>query len=286
MISRNSQVPRMGTILGACVIVAIAASILACRPETSTSTQSVAPLPGPSANTFTAGVTPSVAPSASTKSPLATSIRQPLDSRCAEGRIYVEGGTLSTRRKFGVAIAGLCVDRTEVTVGAYAACVSMRACQAPATGKACNWYVGDRELHPINCVNMEDAKTFCAWRNGRLPTYNEWEWIAEGRTAAMRYPWGNTKPTEQTCWSGVTKRRETCPVGSFQTDHSLQGIADLAGNVSEWTTTPFVAMPDTFVVAGGCWWDSDPDFLHIVAINHDVPVSRIDMIGFRCVNAL
>jgi formylglycine-generating enzyme required for sulfatase activity len=141
----------------------------------------------------------------------------------------------------------------------------------------------ERELHPINCVDLVNAKAFCAYKGARLPTFDEWEWIAEGRTAALQYPWGNALPAERACWSGIVKRKETCRVASFSAGDSAQHISDLSGNVSEWTTTPFEAMPDTFVLAGGCWWDKDPDALKVLSIGHDVAAGRSDMIGFRCV---
>ncbi|WP_372518218.1 formylglycine-generating enzyme family protein [Polyangium jinanense] len=202
---------------------------------------------------------------------------------CPDGMVRVEGGTLSTRRKAPAAIKTICVDRIEVTVQSYAECVAKGVCQEPGSGKACNWGVPGREQHPINCVDLAGAEKYCKQKGARLPDFNEWEWAAEGRDAATSYPWGNSPPEENACWSGTTKRTSTCPVGSFPSGDSPQGISDLSGNVSEWTTTAFLDMPGTVLLPGGSWWDKDPDALKAIAADHDVPGQKYHSIGFRCV---
>ena len=69
---------------------------------------------------------------------------------------------------------------TDVTVAAYAKCVSAGACTEPAAShRACNWKT-DRGDHPINCVDWNQSIAFCKWLGGRLPTEQEWEYVASG----------------------------------------------------------------------------------------------------------
>jgi hypothetical protein len=166
---------------------------------------------------------------------------------CPKGMASLPGGYFP----FGAAtvVQPFCMDETEVTVQAYAACAHSGRC-TPAGAKVnvsflspdenarlsayCNGERADRNRHPANCVDWNQAKTYCQAQGKRLPTEQEWEWAARGGPMASAYPWGFAAPQDQLCWSGVGKRETTCEVGSFPAGDTPQGIHDLAGNVWEW----------------------------------------------------
>ena len=141
-----------------------------------------------------------------------------------------------------VTLAAFCMQKTEVTVTAYVACVSADACSVASSHPLCNAASADRGDHPINCVDWNQATAYCKWSGGRLPTEEEWEYAARG-TDGRVYPWGNDAPGSQLCWmrwmGSDAASPGTCSVGSFLRGDSPFGLHDMAGNVWEWTSSPY-----------------------------------------------
>jgi sulfatase modifying factor 1 len=196
------------------------------------------------------------------------------------------GSDVPDTRGEKVSIAPLALDLTEVTVDAYAQCVSAGRCSEPDTGHSCNWKVGGRGKHPINCVDWSQATAYCQWAGKRLPTDPEWEWAALGQTRRTLYPWGNDAPGARACWDGEgnslgrDNRRSTCEVGAFPSGDAPGGIHDLAGNVSEWTST--ASSDGIRVHRGGSWISETPLALSAVFRGGFEPSSRNGFLGFRC----
>jgi formylglycine-generating enzyme required for sulfatase activity len=131
------------------------------------------------------------------------------------------------------------IDPTEVTTSAYAECVRAGACKpASAFHASCNGTGADVARHPVNCVSWTMADAFCRWRGARLPTEEEWEYAARG-PRSQRYPWGDASATDKSCWNRPPGKTRTCPVATFPADTSPFGLSDMAGNVAEWTQSPY-----------------------------------------------
>ena len=195
-----------------------------------------------------------------------------------------------------VQLDAFAIQRTEVTVSAYRACVAAGACSATGGEPYCNAGRARSEDHPINCVDWDQARAYCAWVGMRLPSEAEWEYAARG-TDGRTYPWGESSPMSQLCWDGpgselgLGRRRGTCAVGTHPAGRSAFGVDDMAGNVWEWTSgaySPAYDQPPTQfrVVRGGTWFGYD---------RHDVRSSlrfRVDAkardygIGFRCARSI
>lgn len=209
-------------------------------------------------------------------------------------------------------VAPFAIDRTEVTTGDYARCVAEKKCTPAATDDiACNWPKRTtKEKHPINCVTVEQAKAYCAYKGARLPTVAEWQ-LAAGGGEKRIYPWGaehpsNVQVTEpprggaygpgparhHLCWSGDGTDREkyptwTCPVGSFPAGNTPSGISDLAGNVAEWTgtTVKLPHGPIHHVIKGGGYSFDGLGRLEVAVEDsgtHGAGHQAPDL-GFRCV---
>jgi formylglycine-generating enzyme required for sulfatase activity len=202
------------------------------------------------------------------------------------------------------------LDATEVTVADYARCVSAGRCTpawttvkwdgtSPESLKRWNYYCNgdraDRADHPVNCVDWSQAQAYCAAVGKRLPTEEEWEWAARGAKAGDRYPWGDADPAAQPCWSGPGndiggRRQGTCPVASHPAGDTPQHVADLAGNVWEWTATETIVGNDSRgrggsparVARGGGWGDADPRDVTVGRRARNVPGDRGADLGFRC----
>jgi len=185
-----------------------------------------------------------------------------------------------------VEVAPFLIDATEVTAGAYSACVNAGACKEPGSGGTCTFGAPDKTNYPINCVSWDEAVAYSQWAGKRLPTEAEWEWAARGGAAARRFPWGDDLPVDQVCWNGLGNRAGKgqrggpCPVGAFPPGNSPEGLLDMAGNVQEWTST--VWKEGARICRGGSWFHEDfEDLLTSRRASYGVTL-RDNAIGFRC----
>ena len=154
-----------------------------------------------------------------------------------------------------------------------------------------------REDHPAVGVNYEDARAYCRWVGGRLPTEAEWEFAARGPEGRI-YPWGHEPPFPGRAVYGLVLGHggKTEPVGSFPGDCSPYGVLDLAGNLPQWcadwfgpyptSTSPTLVDPQGIaqginrVVRGGCW-SYEARSLRATARMQQPPQQRLFTIGFR-----
>jgi formylglycine-generating enzyme required for sulfatase activity len=185
-------------------------------------------------------------------------------------------------------VATFTLDRTEVTVDAYARCVAAQACDPASTGPGYNWAQPGRERHPINGVSASMAERYCEWVGARLPSEREWAWAACGREENRPFPWGGAPPT---CELAVmTEDRSGCglghtaDVGSRPEGRSRDGVLDLAGNVAEWVENSATGPTEVWAVVVGGGFSETAGSLGL-----DHRLSRLPphftvntSIGFRC----
>jgi len=217
--------------------------------------------------------------------------------RVPAGRFWYGGrGVKDSGREQSV--SSFWLDRTEVTVGAYRACVAAGSCALPARSSPyCSFTLGDDRL-PISCVRHAAAAAFCRQRGARLPTEMEWEYAAKGRTERT-YPWGEGRPM---CQVAATLRSDrtakSCTgarpaaVGTHPLGRSPFGIEDLAGNLEEWTADfwaePLPLSPPqsgaSHVLRGGSWL-LGPAYARTTARSAGSALEAGPGVGFRCAKA-
>jgi formylglycine-generating enzyme len=212
-----------------------------------------------------------------------------------------------------VTISPFEMARSETTVAQYRACVRADECEAPGEGGYCNWGHGDRDDHPVNCVDWGQAKAFCEWRGGQLPSESQWEYAARSGGKDIPYPWGPEAPSceravfddgKTTGPAGKTTdgcgQGRTWPVCKKQDGNSAQRLCDLAGNVWEWVEDcwhkTYAGAPSdgsawiancgspARVVRGGSW-GLPSSLLRAAYRGRYSSVFRYFGVGFRCVRA-
>jgi serine/threonine protein kinase len=182
------------------------------------------------------------------------------------------------------------MDRTEVTNGQYQKFVlanpAWQKDRADVTlhdGDYLKLWTGndfppDMAPHPVVYVSLAAAQAYAQWAGKRLPTEAEWEYAARAgsRTA---YWWGDVFLDAH----ANRNARGTEAVGDAHRVNAF-GLADMAGNVWEWTQPAAVtSTATTSVVKGGSWKD-DTEWLRTDA-RVLLPTSTTGPdLGFRCVS--
>ncbi len=247
-------------------------------------------------------------PLASASASAASSAHVPPPKRVEkDGMVLVPGGRFTMGSSDPVAppnekpahpenVGPFWLDKLEVTVGAYRACVNAKKCSPPRhASPLCTWDLGDDTL-PISCVRFADADGYCRHVGKRLPHEVEWEHAARGANP-IRYPWGGAASscgTAATLLNDATGRsctgRRPARVGSHPSLASPYGALDMTGNVEEWTADWYVehvvpgATPHTgasHVLRGGGWL-SAPGLSKTSSRNWGSALEAGPNVGFRC----
>jgi len=137
-------------------------------------------------------------------------------------------------------------------------------------------------------ISVDDAFAYASWIGRRLPTEAEWE--AAARTdMALKYPWGNQfDPGALNIESSGLA--DTSTVDDYDHAANIFGMADMLGNVMEWTADtqppPFATRKaKLFNVAKGGAWNAK-DSVTTSSRGLFPSDTTANTIGFRCISEL
>ncbi len=199
----------------------------------------------PATPTLTALPPTSPAPTATFTEAIPTGRRSPIDGM---PQVYVPAGSVrmggldihaddrDELPAHTVSLDAFWIDQLEVTNAMYMLCVQAGACSPPgdwASNKRPSYFNNEEfKDYPVVHVTWDQAVTYCAWAERRLPTEAEWERAARGDDF-RNYPWGDEPPSE--LYANFNRLvGDTSRVGSYAAGASPFGVLDLAGNVWEW----------------------------------------------------
>jgi iron(II)-dependent oxidoreductase len=173
------------------------------------------------------------------------------------------------------------IDKFEVTNADYRKCFVAGVCEPEVLHDD---RPGDfnKKNQPVVFTTWDEAITYCKWRDGRLPTEAEWEYVAQGKKLGGAH------------WNQPYAVGSPIAVGSLQPNS--HGLYDLMGNVYEWTmdwygpyntsgtqNNPSGPQKGEGKVVRGGSWDSLSHFLRTSDRVAKDPDLRYSGVGFRCV---
>jgi formylglycine-generating enzyme required for sulfatase activity len=205
----------------------------------------------------------------------------PGDSECGRDEKPLHPVTISK---------GFWLGQTPVTAGAYRRFSAATGREMPAAPSFNEGWAIDNM--PVVNVTWDDARAYCGWMGGRLPTEAEWEYAARAGSTEARYG-----PLDEIAWYDQNSGGKTNEVGQKRANSF--GLFDMLGNVWEWVNDwydnryhpgrPSADPPGPSggrerVQRGGSWYNQASNE-RVSFRNGNSPGARNVNIGFRCFGA-
>lgn len=154
--------------------------------------------------------------------------------------------------------------------------------------------------HPVTHVSWPDAVAYCRWLESTmkgslpegwhvmLPSEAQWEKAARGGDR-RRFPWGDEPRRDRANFGS----QGPVAAGSIACPECAHGLLDMAGNVWEWTRSPYQPYPydesndranldqDALWVMRGGGFADGPELLRTTTRGAAEPGARRPFIGFR-----
>lgn len=225
------------------------------------------------------------------------------------------------------ALSRFLIDKDEITVAAFRKAVvqgfpgdfgayngPLNAMDATNPNAGCTYTDAPmgREGYAMNCVDWANARRYCKYAGGDLPTEVQWEHVSTvaGRIAKTRYPWGDDLPSCDRAVFGRVSGLDSlvsclshgsgpAPYAQSKNDLTPLGVVGMGGDLHEWV------LDDAAAYTTPCWRDTtlvDPSCVSAAAAQRVIrgaswasepargtfrffttPASVGSGVGFRCV---
>jgi serine/threonine protein kinase len=131
--------------------------------------------------------------------------------------------------------------------------------------------------YPVRGIDYKSAADYCGWRGRRLPTEDEWEYVARG-TDHRIFGWGNEPRNIQ-----AESRSTLLPVND-QPATGLFGTRGLGDGLLEWVNG---GTSTEHILRGASWLDTNPVNQRLAMRRVvDAPIYAFLDSGFRCAQSL
>jgi hypothetical protein len=164
-------------------------------------------------------------------------------------RQEVQSGFALGHRRKSFDLGSFQISQHPITIGEYRGCVSAGRCKnpretacaaapgMPVTGRANFHDEGLVEDVAVTCTGLQEARQYCRWVGGSLPTLEQWLLAARG-ASPLRFPWGERPATCAQHALGIPQERKLtarCPqagadlgrIGQHAAGASVFGIQDI-----------------------------------------------------------
>jgi formylglycine-generating enzyme required for sulfatase activity len=135
--------------------------------------------------------------------------------------------------------------------------------------------------YPVVNITYQQAQEYAAWLGKQLPSEVQWEKAARGCEGQM-FPWGDYFDGQRVN-SAESGQRCLTAVDRYPDGASPYGCLNMAGNVWEWTCSPWSIEDGDSLVAkkGGCAINFEP-LMYCSSRFEEPPETSMRWAGFRC----
>jgi sulfatase modifying factor 1 len=138
-----------------------------------------------------------------------------------------------------------------------------------------------KENYPMVMVSYYGADDYCQWIGGKLPTFEEWTYAAQGGLKSKHYIYAGGNTLDEVGWY-----RENCEGHSHEVGKKKPnelGIYDMSGNAWEWCLNDSLKTDEDFCVhMGGSWFPGEQPS-QISAHWGNTPTHFSNSVGFRVI---